>query len=335
MVRLEKIRDLADRFVRVRLTRIDNEDLNLFVFDYDLTFAVFFLSPDGKVYARYGARDENGPDARQSLDGLRYTMASVLEMHERQDKQFAPRDDPAPKFIRQVMGVRQQRGCIHCHQVREVLNNQLRKTSQWSRERAWRYPLPDNLGLLLETNRGNVVQRVQTNSAAERTGLKPGDVVKRVGDVPIHSLADVTFALDRAPLTGQIAIAWTRAGEPGSALLELPDGWRKTDISWRPSLQNLVPFLPLYGADLTVDEKKTLGLSLKQMAFRQRERVHSRAQAVGIRSGDIILGIDDKRLEGTDVDLQEYVRKEYLIGDRLVVNVLRDGKELRLEWTLR
>ena len=52
-----RIKDVADKFVRVRLTRIDNQDLNLFEFDYDLTFMVFFLNAEGKVYARYGGRD--------------------------------------------------------------------------------------------------------------------------------------------------------------------------------------------------------------------------------------------------------------------------------------
>jgi hypothetical protein len=319
----------------VRLTRIDHENLNLFVFDYDLTFAVFFLSPDGDLYARYGARDATGPDARQSLEGLRYTMQLVLDMHRREDKQLAPRDDPASRFVRQIQGGRQTRGCVHCHQVREMLNDQLMRNGKWSRELAWRYPLPDNLGLFLETNRGNVVERVQTGSPAERAGLRPGDAVQRIADVPIHSLADATFALDRAPQTGQIAVAWQRAGTAGRGLIELPEGWRKSDISWRPSLQGLIPFLPLYGADLTAAEKKALGLSSKQMAFREKNQVHSRAQAAGIRGGDIILGVDDRPLEGSDVDLHEYVRKEYLVGDRIVVNVVRDGNQLRLPWTLR
>ena len=47
--------------MRVRLTRIDGEDLNLFEFDYDLTFMVFFLSADQKVYARYGSRMPTAP----------------------------------------------------------------------------------------------------------------------------------------------------------------------------------------------------------------------------------------------------------------------------------
>jgi len=319
----------------VRLTRIDGEDLNLLAFDYDLTFVVFFLSPEGKVYARYGARDATGPDERQSLEGLRYTMNSVLQMHERADKTYAPRDDPSPKYVRQIMGARQPRGCVHCHNVREMLNAELKRTGQWERDLAWRYPLPDNLGLLLEVHRGNVVRRVVAGAPAARAGLRQGDVVQQVGSVPIHSLADVMFALDRAPREGHIAVTWKRDGAAGSGIIALPEGWRKTDISWRPSLQDLAPSLPMYGTDLKADEKKALGRSATQMAFRQKDQVHSRARAAGIRGGDIILGVDNKLLEGTDVDLQEYVRKEYLVGDRVIINVLRDGKELRLAWTLR
>jgi S1-C subfamily serine protease len=153
--------------------------------------------------------------------------------------------------------------------------------------------------------------------------------------VPIHSLADAAFALDRAPNAGKIAVTWKRKNATSSASLELPEGWRKSDIAWRPSLQYLVPSIPVYGTDLTAAEKKALGLSARQMAFRQRDQVHSRAQAAGIRGGDIIVGVDGKQLEGMDVDLHDFVRKEYLIGDRIVVNVLRDGKALRLPWTLR
>ena len=83
VVRLERLKDLADKFVRVRLTRVDNLDLNLFEFDYDLTMMVFFLNAEEKVYARYGGRDARNADSRQSLAGLHATMQSVLAMHAR------------------------------------------------------------------------------------------------------------------------------------------------------------------------------------------------------------------------------------------------------------
>ena len=34
-------------------------------------------------------------------------------------------------------------------------------------------------------------------------------------------------------------------------------------------------------------------------------------------------------------DLYQYVRQGYLAGDRITINVLRDGKRLRLPLTLR
>ena len=147
---------MAGEFVRVRITRIDDYDLNLFEFDYDLTFAVFFMNADSKVYARYGGRDAKDADNRQSLEGLKYTMQSVLAMHERETKQFAPRTEAKQTYLRDVTGW-YGGGCMHCHQVQEAINDKLVRTGDWRRERAWRFPLPENIGVRLEVDRGNVV----------------------------------------------------------------------------------------------------------------------------------------------------------------------------------
>ena len=143
---LEHLEDLADQFVRVRLTRIDNEDLNLFEFDYDLTMMVFFLNAEGRVYARYGGRDADSADKRQSLDGLHYTMASVLRMHDSEEKQFARRATDATKYVRDAMTMPRFGRCLHCHQVKEILDNDRKKKGQGSPDMIWRYPLPENLG---------------------------------------------------------------------------------------------------------------------------------------------------------------------------------------------
>ena len=50
---------------------------------------------------------------------------------------------------------------MHCHQVKEALNAEFVRNGQWSRELAWRYPLPENLGFELEIDRGNVVKKVR------------------------------------------------------------------------------------------------------------------------------------------------------------------------------
>ena len=66
---MEGIEEVADDFVLVRLTDIQESDLNLFQFDLDLTLMVFFLNADEQIYGRYGGRDSKSPHRRQSLEG--------------------------------------------------------------------------------------------------------------------------------------------------------------------------------------------------------------------------------------------------------------------------
>src|SRR5262249_10552043 len=154
-----------------------------------------------------------------------------------------------------------------------------------------RYPLPENIGLELEVDRGNVVKMVNQTSPSAKAGLRQGDVVKQLNGVPIHSMADVQFALDRSPKAGATEIAWQRGEQEMTQQLALANGWRKSDLTWRPSMQERLAAARLYGVDLTDDQKKALGLAPQRLAFRQNESVSAQARAAGIRTGDIIVGI--------------------------------------------
>lgn len=308
-------------------------DLNLFEFDYDVTMMIFFLDADGKVYSRYGGRDANGADARQSLDGLHYTMKSVLAMHDRADKTLAPRPNEAAKTIREVTGTRFGK-CMHCHQVREALNADLRRNGKWSQDLLWRYPLPENVGLTLQVDRGNAVKLVKDKSPAAVAGLKAGDVVQRLGGVPVHSFADAQYALDLAPKAGTIEVVWQRDGKEMKEKLTLADSWRQTDLTWRPSMRRMIPSARMYGIDLKPEEKKALALPERLLAFRQQETLSTKAKETGIRAGDVILGLNEKPLE-MDVDgFLRYVERNFLIGDKVTVNLVRDGKRMNLPMTL-
>lgn len=223
---------------------------------------------------------------------------------------------------------------MHCHQVRELINHRLVDDGLWNRAEVWRYPLPENLGFKLEVNRGNTVEGVHDDTPAARAGLQKGDVLQQLGAVPIHSFGDAQFALDKAPRQGEIGALWLRQQERMSAKIELSDGWRKTVITWRPSMRRSLVSLPLYGDDLTAAERKVLGLSEKQLAFRQNQRVQAKAKAAGFQAGDIILGIAGRSLE-MDVDaFLRYVRREFLLGDRITLDVQRDGKTMQIPLTL-
>lgn len=318
----------------MRLGNIDRLDLSVFDFDYDLTFAVFLMNADGRVYARYGQRNASGPDTLQSPKGLEYAMQSALEMHRRDGpaQEFAPRTRERSVTIREIGG--RTRGCYHCHNVREVLNRGLVEADKWDREQAFRYPPTENVGLSLDVDRGNVVASVRGGSPADRAGLKKGDVLRRLGGVPVHSIADALYSLELAPGSGTMEAAWTRGHEPMSGKLALSSGWRKSDLSWRPSMRSMLPSLPVRGADLTAPEKATMGLKPDQLAVRQRAPVGEAAQAAGVRAGDILVGID-KELVGLDGEgLRKFVRREYLAGDRIQLIVLRDGKRMTLRLVL-
>src|SRR5262245_29722112 len=74
--------DVMEQFVCVRMIQANGMDLSWFQFDYDQTFAVFFMNADKTVYGRYGTRSSHKEAARDmSLEGFAKTMAAVLEIH--------------------------------------------------------------------------------------------------------------------------------------------------------------------------------------------------------------------------------------------------------------
>lgn len=323
--------------MRVRLVRITGLDLNVFEFDWDLTWAVLFFSPDGKVLGRYGGRDASGADSRNSLPGLRYAMEQALLTHkEAAGGEVAPPPGKSPLFIERVPAAKQHaRGCIHCHQVKEILRAQGEKDGTWTRDSIWSYPLPENLGITLDLDRGNLVRKVESGSPADRAGIRQGDWIDRLDGRKVRSFADATYALHKAPAQGKIPVVRIREGEKSEAELVLQKDWKRSNQTWRPSLLDLLPSLPLFGDDLKEAEKKKLGLKPEQQAFRQSATVHPSAEAQGVRGGDIVLGVDDKPSTMTVLDFLGYIRRNYLIGDRIVLNILRDGKRLDLPFRLK
>ena len=336
MVRLDKeIAEVAAKFVRVRLVRISSVDLRLFEFDRDLTWFAFLLNADETIYGRYGGRDAKGPDERISLKGLRYAMERALEAHAnppkpriRLEKPFRASDFPAAKTFKG--------NCIHCHTIYEFERAEKKALGQWRRDDLWVYPLPENVGIKLEVDRGNRIAEVRPGSPASIAGLKPQDVVKSINEHSVASFADASYALHKAPARRTVTIAWLRSGQEHSAKLELAPGWRKTNLSWRPSLLDLLPSLPLSGKDLTADEKKKLGLSEKRFAFRQDKFVHSTLKAAGLQKDDVVVGIDGKETMGGIDDFMSQARGgDYLVGDQVDLNILRGDKRIDVTLTLK
>jgi hypothetical protein len=313
--------------------KIAGTDLRRFEFDYDLTWYAFFLNADGTVYGRYGGRDAASADARLSLKGLRYAMGQALEAHQTPPP---PRPLPGdPDRPEDFAAAQRHKGCIHCHNINEFRRADLQALGKWDRESVWVYPLPENVGVTLDIDVGNQVKAVRPGSPAEKAGLKAGDLVKQLGGHRVASFADASYALHKSPARGSIPVTWARDGREQSAAIEVADGWRKTNLTWRPSMLDILPSVPFSGDDLTAEEKKRLGVAPGRAAFRQDETVHSTLRAAGIRAGDVVVGFDGQAVDGAIGDLLGHVRRNYLVGDTVTVDVLRDGKPVGVRLTLK
>jgi hypothetical protein len=331
-----EIADVARNFIPVRVTRMRDVNLARYNFDYDLTWAALFVAPDGTVLGRYGGRDAESPEGKGSIKGLRYAMEAALKASRERPSDAPRKEEPAKRTVADFPGLKKLApdACVHCHQVQEMQREWLQSRGEWSLDRLWIYPPPENVGVTLEVDRGNVVAKVAANSAAEKAGLRKGDVIRTLDGRPVASYADALFALDRHDADKPLPVAWLRDRKEMTARLELADGWRKSDISWRWSLRRLEPSPWVHGDDLTAKEKAALGLGEKRLALRQGNFVTAPARQAGVRQNDVLIGVDGKELEMTGRQFAVYVKLNYKVGDKVTYNLLRDGKRLDVELTL-
>ena len=67
----------------MRLVKANDLDLTLFQFDYDLTFAVFFMNADKTIYGRYGTRSSIKDATKDiSIAGLAESMSAALALQD-------------------------------------------------------------------------------------------------------------------------------------------------------------------------------------------------------------------------------------------------------------
>jgi serine protease Do len=334
LVRLHpEVASVADQFVRVRLVKIAGADLRLFEFDYDLTWHVFFLNANETMYGRYGGRDASSAEGRFSLKGLRYAMTRALEAH---------RNPPPPKPLvgsptraEQFRAAASYKGCIHCHNINEFRREDLKAIGRWDRRDVWVYPLPENVGVTLDIDVGDLVREVRPHSPADRAGLKQGDTLRQLNGYAIASFADASYALHKAPAKGTIPVMWLHRGTERTGVLNVADGWRKTNVTWRPSMLDLLPSAPFSGDDLSEDEKRRFGLASGRAAFRQGNKVHPSLAAAGLKPGDVVIGFNGAGVDGDMSDLLGHLRRNYLVGEVVTVDVVRNGERVNLSLTLR
>ncbi len=336
------------------MVQANGADLSLFQFDYDLTFAAFFLNADRTIYGRYGTRSTNKEAARDiSIEGFQKALAAALALHRHYPQNraaLAAKTGPAPDFKAPEdypsLAVRYRstidfpgklaQSCIHCHMVRDAQRKVVRSAAKPLPDpMLYPWPMPDLVGLVFDPKEKASLQSVTKDSAADRAGFHAGDEILTLQGQPIISIADVQWVLQQAKPPVSIEAEVRRGLETRQLTLPLPTGWRRaSDISWRPTTWDLRRMATggLVLENLPDADRKAAGIPKDALALRVKfvgqYGEHAAAKKAGFQKGDIFLSVDGKAPDWTESDALGYLLQNHTPGDQIGVTVLRQGQKL-------
>jgi len=362
LVRRDKqVEDLLDRFVCVRIVQANAMDLSLFQFDYDLTFAAFFMNADKTIYGRYGSRSEQKlADKDISMEGLRKALAGALELHRNYPgnktslagKQSVPVKFKSPEEYPSLAGKYKPTldyagkvapSCMHCHQVRDAERKVFRSAAQPIPEEVLNpWPMPDAIGLSLDPKEKAKVTNVKRGSAAMKAGFKSGDEIMRLEAQPILSIADVQWVMQQAKSPAKLNATVLRRNRQLNLTLDLGEGWRReSDISWRTTTWDLrrMAVGGLVLKESSDPERRTANLSASDLALRVeyvgQYGEHAAGKRAGFQKDDVIVDVSGRNERMTESDLFRFLLQTKMPGARVPMTVLRNGNRINLEMPMQ
>lgn len=200
------------------------------------------------------------------------------------------------------------------------------------------------LGVVTEGNdKGAQIQSVTKESAAEKAGLKKGDIITKVGDKKIETTDDVTEAIHAHKPGDKVTIGFLRDGKSETVTTELGK-WKgikmnEVTIPRIAELNREWNIMPpegpmMFENNFAFGGRPRLGLSIQDTDDGNGVKVlnveeESNAAKAGIKKDDIITAIDDKDVKNTD-DITRTLREN---RDKytFTFKVKRDGKMQTIE----
>lgn len=332
-----------EHFVPVRQVEMEGVDLTQFQFDHDLNWAAMFLHPDGTVLARYGTQSAEGADAYNSVEGLLATMERVLALYEDypNNSELFEGKIPEQKPYRTALempglenrdrfaGETTRMSCIHCHNIHDAENFHAQDTGTMTDDVIFRYPFPNNVGLSIDPASGVKIAEIIDGSPADGAGFEAGEDVVTMNGQAICSIADMQWVLHQIPSEGgEVTIV---GSESGSHTLQLAEGWRHYDISWRASMWSMSPRLHVWMPELPEARQRELDISEDETALEVRwinqdQESGRAAREAGLRQGDIVVALNGEAIHMAPPQFMAYIKLNFEVGDELTFTVLREGR---------
>jgi serine protease Do len=203
-----------------------------------------------------------------------------------------------------------------------------------------------------ESDKGAEIQTVTKESAAEKAGLKKGDVITKIDNKEIEAAEDVTKAVRAHKPGDKVAITFLRDGKEQKATAELGK-WKGVNYRtiaptqgldtqlWKESMNEKlegvrsIPRVQMTDAyAFGFNNRPRLGLSVQDTDDGKGVKVleaddEGNAAKAGIKEDDIITQIDDKAVNSAD-EISKIMKEK---KDQPVVKfqILRSGKSQTIE----
>lgn len=187
-----------------------------------------------------------------------------------------------------------------------------------------------------EDDKGAQISSVSKESAAEKAGLKRGDIITRIGDKKIEDTDDVSEAIHAHKPGDKVTITVLRDGKEQKITAELGK-WK--GVPMPPAIFNRDNFprietLPGGGTAFYMGNRPKLGMSIQDTEEAKGVKVteveeESNAAKAGVKEGDVITKVNGEEVNSTD----QVVRHVRANRDNAPIRleVLRNGKTQNLE----
>ena len=347
---------LLDQFVCARVINANALDLSLFQFDYDLSFSALIFNADRTIYGRFGSWTHQKNQHDKSTAGFKRALEMALEIHRGypanksslSGKQSQPSPYETPINIPTLDGKYRMEldwngkvvpSCVHCHQIGDALRLAHRdKKEPVPSELIYPMPAPETIGLTLAQDGVAKVEAVAKDSAAARAGVQAGDDLVSLNGQRLISIADLSWALHRAPASGNIPAMVKRGGAMKSLTLALPDGWRsQSDISKRVGTWGMrgMAFGGMVLEDLSDETRGERRLKKGELALLVKSvgqyGKHAAAKKAGFQKDDVIVRLADLGGRVTEGELIGVLLQKHHIGEELHATVLRGEQRVELK----
>jgi serine protease Do len=200
------------------------------------------------------------------------------------------------------------------------------------------------LGIVTDANdKGAEVTQINKASAAEKAGLKTGDIITKIGDKKIEDAEDVSDAVRAKKPGDKVAITVLRDGKEQTVNAELGK-WKGISMNtlipskiemnnmdfnkgnYAPSLRS---FTGVFG------NQQRLGLSIQDTEDGKGVKIteveeESNAAKAGIKENDVITKLNDTEVNSAD-EVSKIVRENKEKTTPLKFQVTREGKSQTIE----